>query len=140
MNYTMAFQCCFVDSRLTIVINMATTTTTVTGQIKSFEFIRTLFQALGMCSASQPNKNHSINTKALLILLYFVLFLTASIAFFLFKAESIGTLAYSYLISLSILLCVGLIVVNALKILKSLRLIEKFDEFIQKSEFFSSFY
>lgn len=117
---------------------MATTTTTANAtSIKLFQFIRTHYQTNGIYSP-QTNPNCSMNTKFLLILLYFILYLMASIAYLLFNAKTFGEFAYSYLLSLTIMLCFGFITVNALKIPKTLQLFEKFEEFIQKSEFFFS--
>lgn len=123
---------------MVIIIIMATTNTHVT-IIKSFHFMRTLFQTTGIYSPQQ-NKNRSMNKKVLLILLCFVQFLIASCAYFLFKAKSIGDLAYSYLISFTLMVCLVYMIINTLKIPKTLQLIDKFDEFIRKSKTVSFLY
>lgn len=92
------------------------------------------YQIKGIYSP-QANQNCLINTKVLLILLLVVLFLIASVAFLLFKANTFGELAYSYLISLTLVLCLGFILIHALNNPKNLQLMEKYDQFIHKSEF-----
>lgn len=102
-------------------------------EIKLFQFVRMHYQTTGMYSP-QANQNHSLNKKVWLILLYFVQFQIASVAFFLFKAESIGELVLAYLVSLTFAFYLIAIPINTLKIPKTLQLIEQFDEFIRKSK------
>lgn len=125
-------QCWFVAIIVIIIIMSTATAATLT---KPFQFIRALFQATGIYSP-QLNENRLINTKVLLIFLCSAQFLVASIAYFMFEAESIGDLAYSYLLSLTLSMLLGFMIINTLKIPKILQLIEKFDEFIRTSKFF----
>lgn len=117
------------------VINMVTTSEPAPITIKLFQFIRTHYQTTRMYS-SQTNSNCllNINITFVFIFLYFIQILIASIAYLLFKAESIGDLAYSYLVSLSIILTIFFLVIHSLKASNILMLIEKYDEFIRKSE------
>ena len=106
---------------------MATTTTTIKS-IETFQFIRAYYQ-------TTANQSFSINTKLLLVIMYSVIFLIVSVAFFLFKAESIGDFAYSYLITITVTMCVGFEIIIKSKIPKTLQFLDKYDEFIRKREF-----
>lgn len=117
--YYERIQCWFV------AIIMATTTTATANRIKSCVFIQTIFETMGMHSP-QANQKISFNKKILMIFLCFALYLIASFAYFLYKTESIGDLAFSYSLSLSIMLCLILMIINTLKI-------RKYDELIRKS-------
>lgn len=121
---------------------MATSTTTTTtspapatAKIKLFQFIQTHYQTTGMYSPSQADQNHSLNKNVWLIFLCFVQFEFTLVTFLLFKAESIGEMIISYLVSITFAFYVIVIPVSTLKIPKVLQLIEKFDEFIRKSKY-----
>lgn len=104
--------------------------------IKSFQFIQTIYQTSGIYTP-QAKQYYSLNGKVLLILLSSLHFAIASFAYLIFEAESIGDMAYSYCLSLSLLLCFIFVMEYTLKIPNVLMLIEKFDEFIRKRKLFS---
>lgn len=112
---------------------MATTTAKPVITIEFFQFIRTYYQTSAVYS-SQANSNSSLNKHVLLILLCLVQLSICSIAFLLFDAKTIGDLAYSYCATLSILLVIIFLLTNAVKTSNILMLIEKYDEFIRKSQ------
>lgn len=113
---------------------MTTTTPTNTAiSIKSFRFLRTYYRTTGIYSFRQ-NQNRAINKKVAFICLYFVQFLMTTIAFLLFKAESIGDLAFAYLMSLTVIFYLVYIIAHTWKIPQILNLIEQYDEFIRESE------
>ena len=113
------------------------TTAAVPITIKLFQFIRYSYQTTNIY-LSQTNANYSHNVKPLLILFSFIQLSIASAAFLLFKAKSIGDLAYSYCTTLSLVCCTPFLIINALKKSNILNLIEKLEVFIEKSKLLMS--
>lgn len=104
-----------------------------TSPLKLFLFIRTQYRIIAILQ-SQINPNHFFNKKVLSILFLYTQFLIALVAFMLFKAKSIGDVAFSYCMSISILLCVSFLIIAALKISNIFILIDEYEELIRKSE------
>lgn len=100
-------------------------------KIKSFQFTRNYYQTSGIYTP-QANHSYSLNAKVLLNVFLFAALVTASFAYLLFKANSIGESAYSYCMSITLLWCTLLMTADTLKIPNILQLIEKYDEFIHK--------
>lgn len=100
--------------------------------IKFFRIIREYYQTIGLYS-SETNSNQFLNAKVLILTCSYIPFLFGLIGF-LFKAKTIGDLAFSYCGSLTIVLVIFSTMVNALKIPNIFILIDQYDEFIRKSE------
>lgn len=111
----------------------AASTTNQIGPIKLFQFIRMHYQRTGIYSP-EIYENHLLNRKVQIYLLAFVQLLIAATAFLLFKARSIGDVVFSYCDCITMAWYIAVIALNAYKISNIFRLIDRYDEFIRKSE------
>lgn len=116
---------------ITLFVIMANT------KIKLFHFLQKIYGQSGI-RPSQSNHNFkSLNLKYLFVLFVIIQFSITSLAYFIFKAKSIGQLADSFYMFLSAVAGVAFLTIMNSKIDDIHKLIENFEAFIQKSKVFS---
>ena len=103
--------------------------------MKIFQTIRESYQILGIYSMQSDRESSVYNSRNLLMILCPLQIFTSSLAYSMFQAKSIGQFADAIFVCWS---CVSIELyfwINILKKLQIYALIEKFEEFIEKSEF-----
>lgn len=108
------------------------TISTMAQTVKLFQLVQKIYKMMGICP-SQPDQKYPFNLKTLIVLLIVIQFLLSSMAFLIFQADSTQERADSFYFSLSIANCAVYIIVSHWKIVKILKLIESFEEFIEQS-------
>lgn len=106
----------------------------MTGAIKLFKFLQGCYCLVGIDSPPPNRQSGSLNFKNLIVILFFVQYLAASFAFFLFKANSAYEYGYSFFNALTELTMLVYYPNIILKMPDILKLIERYEEFIEKSE------
>lgn len=99
--------------------------------MKLFQSLQKFYRITGIYPSSS-NRNHSVNWKILLILLSLIQFAVLTGVFFITEANSIDEYGTSFYGSISALLGVVDFLINIWKMANILRLIGKFEEFINK--------
>lgn len=103
-------------------------------KLKLFRFLRQIYGQSGMRPSQSNNNLKSLNLKFLFVLFLVIQFAILSLAYFIYKAHSIGQLADSFYVFLSTLTFVAFLTIINSKINDIHTLIEHFEEFIQKSK------
>lgn len=89
---------------------------------------------MGICSL-QSETSHSLwNAKTVLLFSVLIQFMTSSIAFFLFEANSVGQHADSFYVTLSIAVFLSQTAIIMRKMTDLHKLIGKIEQFIEKSK------
>lgn len=98
-----------------------------------FQTVQEVFKTMGIHpSLSQPDRFCWLNVKIYICLIIILQTLTASTAFFLFKANTIQSLADSFYVSLSHVAGLIYILITVWKVTDILLLIDQYEKFIQK--------
>lgn len=98
-----------------------------------FQFIRRIYQTMGILSPSSNNQKYPINSKILIILLPTTFFCISSVIFLLLESKSIQEYGDSLYWSTSAIEAVFLFFRTVWKMPVTLKFIEQFEEIIQKS-------
>lgn len=102
--------------------------------MKLFQNVQKMYHQMGICSP-QSSPNHSLwNAKIVFVFLVLTQSMTSSVVFFLFEANSVGQRADSFYVVLSIPVFLSHTAIIMRKIPDLQRLIEKFEQFIEKSK------
>lgn len=103
--------------------------------IQLFQSLRKFIRMLGI-HPSQPNQRYSFSLKSVAIFMTLILLFASSTAYFLFKAETIPEYAQCFYMSATALCITINFLTLCLEMRNILKLIEKYEEFIQKGEIF----
>lgn len=103
-------------------------------QIKLFQSFQKFHQMLGV-RLCESNQSYSFNYRSVVILLQIIFNLTSSTAYSLFKAKTIEERVQSVYVSITELSVMITFSTMCRKMTNILQLIQKFEEFIQKSKF-----
>ena len=106
---------------------------TMATELKLFQVVQSTFRSMGICR-SESNQSNLLNAKTAFFLLSFVQLLCSSMPYLLYEAKSVGERADSFYVSLTNSVCLIYILLSMKKISNILKLIEQFQEFIQKSK------
>lgn len=101
--------------------------------LKLFRFSQKLYQRIGIYPP-QSNQNHSFNSKNVFFICVMAHIVSFVGAFFLFKAKRLDEYALSFYFAVSAVSTIFYYITNIYQIDNILKLIEKFEEFIGKSE------
>lgn len=102
--------------------------------MKLFQNVQKIYEQMGI-SSSELNQNYSIwNVKTVLIFLVQIQFITSSAVFFFFKADTVGQHADSFYVMTSATVCLVFVALSMWMIADLRKLIEKFENFIEKSK------
>lgn len=102
--------------------------------IKLFQSLQKYNQILGI-HPTKPNQSYSFNLRSVFVLLSLISLFTSSAAYLVFKAEAIAEYAQCFYLCITPLAIFINFVAICLKMRNILQLIEKCEEFIQKSSF-----
>lgn len=105
----------------------------MTTQIKLFQSAQKYIRRLGIYP-SQPNQSYSFNLKNAFSLSLLILMFIFRIAYFLYEAQTIAEHAQIFYLSVTEMALIVDFVTMCWKIGDILQLIEKFEQFIQKSK------
>lgn len=102
--------------------------------MKLFQKLLKFYQMMGIFPP-HSFKNYKQNLKTCLFVLSFMHFFTSSSTFFLFHANSIRERIESFIETITILVCVIFISICKCKMAETLKIIENFEQFIEKSKY-----
>lgn len=103
-------------------------------RLKLLQFTQKLFQEMGICpSPSNPNWR-SINWRNSSVLISLIQMLIFSLAFLVFKADNIVDAGSCFYAVSTELICSIILLINIHNMPKILKLIEKFEDFIEERE------
>lgn len=106
--------------------------------MKLFQFIRNLHKTIGLTAPSFDQSNQqrcSFNFRNISILICMIELTISSILYFLFEATALNEQAESFYTCLSEIACISDFLVNIWNVPKMVKLIEKFERFIEKRKF-----
>lgn len=104
------------------------------GRIKLFQFTQTVYQDMGICP-SPSNQNHrSINWRNFSMLISLIQMFICSLLFLIIRAETITDAGISFYAANTEFFCAIFVVVNFHKMPNILKLIQKYEKFIENSE------
>lgn len=102
--------------------------------IKLFQYLQTRYQWIGIYPSQQNQTSGSFNLKNSIFIVVFVQMLLASVAFFIFKAEKPFDYGFSFIGIISELAMSVYYPIIIFKMSDILALIEKYEEFIERSK------
>lgn len=101
-------------------------------RMKLFQCVEQLHQALGI-QPTPSSLNTSFNLKNVFALFCIVHLFATSTVFLLFEAETVANMSDSFYVSISALSCICNLLISIWRVQQIIRLIEKFEQFIEKS-------
>lgn len=104
------------------------------GGIKLFQFLRKFYNTFGFHPPLSPNQKLPFNAKNLFLLVSLIIFLLASIAFFLFAVTSINERADCLYICSACVVDIIHVLMHIRRIGQILQLYDNYEKFIEKSE------
>lgn len=104
--------------------------------MKLFQSIRKFYQEAGI-QPPQPNQNYSFQWNHFFCIFFLIQLLCSTMAFILFEAKSVVEYAEAFFPSSTVVAALLNFIVCILENTNILQLIVKFEEFIEKSKFYS---
>lgn len=99
-----------------------------------FQFIREMYETMGISSSSQHSYKYCINSKNLIILLPTTLFCISSMVFLLFKEKTIQEYADSLYFTTAAFISIFMFLGTVWKTPMTFNLVAKFEKIVQKSK------
>lgn len=112
---------------------------TMSNTIKLFQSTIVYYKALGICP-TKPNQIFSFDHRSICILLTLLVDFLSTATFFFFKAETYQEYSDSFYVSSSAFNFIVCFAINFWKMSNILKLIEKYEEFYQKSKFYDNYF
>lgn len=104
-------------------------------KIKLFLFLQKIYGQCGIRPSQSNHNSKALNLKYLLVLFVIIQLGISSLAYFLYKAKSIGQLTDSFYMFLTGVVCVAFLTIINSKFNDIHKLIEHCEAFIQKSKY-----
>lgn len=108
---------------------------TMAEQIKLLKLTQKMYQDMGIYPPQSNQNRRSINWRNIFMLVSFIQLLISSFAFLIDEADSIVDAGTSFYVAITELCCIVYYLINMWKIPKILKLIEHYENFIEKSKF-----
>lgn len=108
-------------------------------EIKLFRYVQKYYRTVGIHPPSKDHQYPPINGRNPFGLMLLICMIAATFGYFVFKASTIEEYGMSFFSSFYMVNILVLFIVNSLKIRSILNLIQKFEDFIEMSEYYLDF-